>query len=601
MSIAKKPIGEIFLEKGMVTEEQLKEAEEVQKQTTQPLGQVLVDLGFIEERMFLDVYSKQLGVPAVDLSSVKVEDKVLALVPGDLMQKHQVLPLRLDGKRLIVAMADPKNVFAIDDLRMATGYDVRPVLAAPARITSRIPVTPGGGGGAKGGMNPMLAGKGGGGDSQSLDSSIGNALKAMGGGDVDIAGDEAEGTALGLRDSGDIDDVKELVDEAPIIKIVNAIFQQAILDGASDIHIEPQRRNTRVRYRVDGVLHEVMKVPQYVQAPLLSRVKIMSEMNIAERRIPQDGRIHIRLKKKDYDMRVSTIPTTNGEKAVMRILDKSSVLIGLDKLGLYPEDQKGLEVLCAQPNGMVLSTGPTGSGKTTTQYSVLNIINSVEKNIITIEDPVEYQLPGLSQVAVNRKAGLTFGNALRSFVRQDPDIIMVGEIRDLETAEIAIQASLTGHLVLSTLHTNDAASAVTRLVDMGVEPFLISASVIGVMAQRLARKVCENCKEPHQETPEALSILGYDPKKSGEGTLFKGKGCDNCRYTGYRGRLGLYELLQINAEIADLVVRRAPVSEIKQAAIANGMKTLQEDGLAKILDGLTTLEEIMRVVLTAGH
>lgn len=596
MSVAKKPIEQVFLEKGLITEEQLKEAQEVQKQTTQPLGQVLVDLGYIDERVYLDAYSKQLGVPAVDLETVKVDDKILALVPTDLMTKHQCLPLRLDGKRLTVAMADPKDVFAMDDLRMATGYDIRAVLAAPAQIASRIPAATAGA--AKGGMNPLA---GGGGDTSVLDSNISSALKALGGEDVDVSLSEADGSGSELHDSGDIDDVKDLVDEAPIIKIVNAIFMQAILDEASDIHIEPQRRGTRVRYRVDGVLHEVMKLPRYIQAPLLSRVKIMAEMDIAERRLPQDGRIHIRMKKKDYDMRVSTIPTTNGEKAVMRILDKSSVLIGLDKLGFYPEDQAEVERLCVQPNGMLLSTGPTGSGKTTTQYSVLNIINTVEKNIITIEDPVEYQLPGLSQVHVNRKAGLTFANALRSFVRQDPDIIMVGEIRDLETAEIAIQASLTGHLVLSTLHTNDAPSAVTRMVDMGVEPFLISASVIGVLAQRLARKICEECKEPYEETPEALSVLGYDPDKDGEGTFFKGKGCENCRYTGYRGRVGLFELMVVNEEIADLVVRRAPVSEIKQAALANGMKTLQRDGLLKILDGVTTLEEVMRVVLTAGH
>jgi len=395
--------------------------------------------------------------------------------------------------------------------------------------------------------------------------------------------------------------VGELVDEAPIIRIVNAIIQQAIQDGASDIHLEPQRRNLRVRYRIDGVLHEIMQVPQYIQAPLISRAKIMADMNIAERRIPQDGRIHVRMNKKTYDLRVSSIPTTNGEKIVMRILDTQSVMIGLEKLGLYPDTEAQLRDLASQPNGMLLSSGPTGSGKTTTQYSLLNILNQPEVNIITIEDPVEYQLPGLSQVHVNRKAGLSFANALRSFLRQDPDIIMVGEMRDLETAEIAIQASLTGHLVLSTLHTNDAPTIVTRLIDMGVEPFLVSATLIGGLAQRLARRICTNCKEPYKPSREHLMRFGFNPDEHPDVTFYHGRGCELCRHTGFKGRLGLFELMRMNEEIADLVVRRAPLSEIKAAARANGMKTLQEDGFQKCIDGLTTVQEVMRVVFTAGY
>jgi type IV pilus assembly protein PilB len=345
-----------------------------------------------------------------------------------------------------------------------------------------------------------------------------------------------------------------------------------------------------------------MTVPKAIQAPLISRYKIMSEMNIAERRIPQDGRIEVRHAAKEYDLRVSAIPTPYGEKIVMRILDKTSVLLGLEKLGFEPGVQARLEELSSQPNGMVLSTGPTGSGKTTTQYAVLNKLNSIEKNILTIEDPIEYHLAGIAQVGVNRKAGLTFANALRSFLRQDPDIIMVGEMRDLETAEIAIEASLTGHLVLSTLHTNDAPSAVIRMVDMGVEPYLISATVIGVLAQRLSRRNCERCTEDYEVKASELRRFGLKPDHPDDVVpLKRGRGCDYCRFTGWRGRVGLYELMVMNAEIAELVVRRAPLADIKEAAKANGMLELREDGLAKVLAGMTTPEEVMRVVFTAGY
>ena len=357
----------------------------------------------------------------------------------------------------------------------------------------------------------------------------------------------------------------------------------------------------RVRYRIDGVLHEQMKVPQYVLNPLISRIKIMADMNIAERRIPQDGRIHLKMQTKDYDMRVNSCPTSFGEKVVMRILDKSSVLIGLDKLGLYPETQGQLLDICNQPNGCFMICGPTGSGKTTTLYSILNVISTPDKNVMTVEDPVEYQLPGLSQVHVNRKAGLTFANALRAFLRQDPDIIMVGEIRDLETAEIAIQAALTGHLVLSTVHTNDAPSTATRLADMGVEPFLISASLVGALAQRLSRRICSNCKEEYEPPRETLLRFGHDPLQHPEAKFYRGRGCDKCKQTGYKGRLGIYELMRVNEELADMIVRRAPLSELKEAARSGGMTSLQEDGFRKVLDGFTTVEEVMRVVFTGGH
>jgi type IV pilus assembly protein PilB len=385
--------------------------------------------------------------------------------------------------------------------------------------------------------------------------------------------------------------------------MANAILVTAIEQGASDIHIEPDRRNVRIRIRIDGVMQQLMTVPKHIQAAMISRYKIMSDMNIAERRIPQDGRIPIRHAEKDYDMRVSCLPSLYGEKIVMRILDKSSVLIGLNKLGLDPGVQVVLEELVAQPNGMFLVTGPTGSGKTTTLYSVLNKLNNIEKNIITVEDPIEYQLSGITQVQINKKAGLNFGNALRCFLRQDPDIIMVGEMRDLETAEIAIEAALTGHLVLSTLHTNDAPSATMRLADMGVEPFLISATVIGVLAQRLARKVCSSCKEAYEAPISDLAKFGFRPEdvNAETVTLYRGRGCDVCRQKGYKGRMGIHELLKMNAEVAELVVRRAPLQDIKDAAKANGMVEMREDGLKKILKGDTTPDEVMRVVFTAGQ
>jgi len=586
MAIARKRLGEILREKGIVTEPQIQEALQAQKATSQRIGQVLVDLGYATEKDVMEALAQQMNVPFIDFDVVKIDDAVQSLVPPEMQEKYGVIPVRLDGRTLTVAMKNPKDLMALDDLRMRTGYQIRPVLASEAQIDNRLSGT----------------------QQVAVKSDIQSAIEAF-----SMAAEEAaakrgrgakgptQGVGANVGADADLSGVGELVDEAPIIRIVNAIIQQAIQDGASDIHLEPQRRNLRVRYRIDGVLHEIMQVPQYIQAPLISRAKIMADMNIAERRIPQDGRIHVRMNKKTYDLRVSSIPTTNGEKIVMRILDTQSVMIGLEKLGLYPDTEAQLRDLASQPNGMLLSSGPTGSGKTTTQYSLLNILNQPEVNIITIEDPVEYQLPGLSQVHVNRKAGLSFANALRSFLRQDPDIIMVGEMRDLETAEIAIQASLTGHLVLSTLHTNDAPTIVTRLIDMGVEPFLVSATLIGGLAQRLARRICTNCKEPYKPSREHLMRFGFNPDEHPDVTFYHGRGCELCRHTGFKGRLGLFELMRMNEEIADLVVRRAPLSEIKAAARANGMKTLQEDGFQKCIDGLTTVQEVMRVVFTAGY
>jgi len=577
----RKPIGQILLAQGLITQQQLDEALAIQKtNSTEKLGRILVDLGYVKDEDVLRAYAEQIGVPFVDLAHTPVDETAVRLIPTSHSQRYNAVAIKRNGNRLTVAMAEPTNVFAVDDIRMITGMEIEPVLAAPEQISA--------------------AQRGGGGETSPAESDVTlqNALQALGvaggAGGVDTA------LMVGAGGDEDVDKVTQLSEEAPIIRVVNVIIQRAIQQRASDIHVEPDRRGVRIRYRIDGVLHEVMAIPKYVHAPLISRIKIMGDMNIAERRLPLDGRIHVRMEGKDYDLRVSTLPTVFGEKAMMRILDQSSVLMGLNKLGIMPDMLADLESVIVQPNGMILSTGPTGSGKTTTQYAVLNRINSVEKNIITIEDPVEYQLPGLNQVHVNRKAGLTFANAMRSFLRQDPDIIMVGEIRDLETASIAVEASLTGHLVLSTLHTNDAPSAVTRLMDMGVEPFLISASVVAVVAQRLARRICDNCKEPYTPPVEALKSIGFEAPEGKELVFYRGRGCDQCLQTGYWKRIGIYELMLMNEEIQDLVVKRAPLSDVKRAAIANGMRSLKQDGFAKVMEGITTFEEVMRVVFTAG-
>jgi type IV pilus assembly protein PilB len=607
----KKSLIQILGERGKITREQAVEAMQRKQATTDSLETILQDMGIGEVEIY-DAQATSMGVPFLDVSKVSTTSDAKALLPEDMQERYKAVPIRLDGKRLTIAMANPKDVFALDEMRMKTGLDVQAVLVAPSQLEgikngSLNGKSSGDNGAASDGAAPAAEGE------EERDDEIEGLIgmlapiekdpdkKVKEAGKFDEKEAEEEVDIGSIPGKGDLAGGPQLADEAPIIRIVNTILMYAIKDGASDIHIEPQQKGVRVRYRIDGVLHEQMKVPQYVLNPLVSRIKIMGDMNIAERRVPQDGRIHIKMHDKEYDMRVSTCPTAYGEKVVMRILDKSSVMIGLDKLGLYPETQDQLLGMCNQPNGMFLICGPTGSGKTTTLYSSLNVVNSVEKNVMTIEDPVEYQLPGLSQVHVNRKAGLTFANALRAFLRQDPDVIMIGETRDLETAEIAVQAALTGHLLLTTIHTNDAPSVATRLADMGVEPFLISASMIGALAQRLARKICSKCKEEYVPQRELLLRMGFDPKMHPDAKFYRGHGCDVCRQTGYKGRVGLYELLTVNEEVSEMIVRRAPLSELKEAARANGMITLQEDGLRKAKDGHTTIEEVMRVVFTGGH
>ncbi|MCX6359140.1 MAG: ATPase, T2SS/T4P/T4SS family [Armatimonadetes bacterium] len=603
MATARKSMGDYLVERGYITADQLTEALDMQRQSKGDLAKILVESNIASERDVTEARAYELGVPFVDLNKFAPESGAVNVVPEHVAKRHNVVPIKKDNatNTLIVAMSDINNPYAADDLRMVSRCTVRAALAAPGAIEDALarvygnsapsaPTTAVAVAATQPGMNPLKPG------AAPAATGMGDLMAVMrenvakvGSSGEEALEDDAESAAL-------------MAEEAPVIRVANALIQQAIKEGSSDIHIEPDRRGLRVRYRVDGVLHETMMMPKYIQAPLLSRFKIMAEMNIAERRIPQDGRIPISYEKKDFDLRVSCLPSLHGEKIVCRILDKSSVMIGLAKLGFSGENQSQLEELISQPNGMVLSTGPTGSGKTTTQYSVLNKLNSIEKNILTIEDPVEYQLSGITQVQVNKKAGLTFASALRSFLRQDPDIIMVGEMRDLETAEIAIESALTGHLVLSTLHTNDAPSAVIRMVDMGVEPYLISATVIGVMAQRLGRKVCQSCKEPYEEDAQLLRRFGFKPESEDQKiTLWRGKGCEACRHTGYKGRLGIYSLLRMNDEIAELIVRRAPLADVRDASKANGMLELREDGLQKVLEGITTPDEVMRVVFTAGH
>jgi type IV pilus assembly protein PilB len=590
MALPRVSMVQFLVQKGYLKPEQLEEANKVKEQTkATDIGKVLVQLGMVGEREVLQAKAQEMGYAFVDLDRITVESSALNVVREQIVKANNVLPVKKQDNTLYVAMSNPSNLQAIDSVSLASGCRVVPVLAVPGAIEDAIKKYYGGTGA---GDNPA----------SQVAAAVTPANQNF---NADIRGAiAAAGVQKGVDDANFVEndaDAEKMAEQAPIIKLANALIQQAIADRASDIHVEPQQRSVRIRYRIDGVLIEAMTVPRNLMAPLVSRLKIMSDMNIAERRVPQDGRIEVRHGGKEFDLRVSSIPTPWGEKIVMRILDKSSVMIGLNKLGFTEENQLKIEELVSQPNGMFLCTGPTGSGKTTTQYSVLHKLNTVGVNIITIEDPIEYQLNGVAQVQVNRKAGLTFATGLRAFLRQDPDIIMVGEMRDLETAEIAIESSLTGHLVLSTLHTNDAPSATLRMIDMGVEPYLISATVIGILAQRLGRKIDQDNKEPYEVPAIDLKRFGLTMTDPDEMiTLYRGIPAENNRQTGYRGRTGIHELMIMNAEIAELVVRRAPLNDIKEAAKANGMRELREDGLGKVLSGVTDPQEVMRVVFTAG-
>ena len=557
-------LGQIMLDEGLVTREQLEKAIQKQRRSGGHLGRILVDLGVLTEQQLAKALSIQWGLAVVELGSLEIDPDVVKVIPHHLAHRHKVLALEKTKKRLKLAIADPLNVVALDDIRLVTGLELDPVVAAEEDIIAAI------------------------GRYYATGMDLDEAMRQAMGTELDISEDRGEEIS--------VEKLRTLVDEAPVVRLVNLIVGQAIIDGASDIHLEPHRRTFQARYRIDGILHDVMTPPKSVQAAMVSRIKIMANLDIAERRLPQDGRIHVVIESKEYDLRVSTLPTVFGEKVVMRILDQSTARLGLNKLGYTAAMLEIWEDLASKPYGMILVSGPTGSGKTTTLYSTLHKINTTDKNILTVEDPVEYQLSRVNQVQVNPKAGLTFANGLRSFLRQDPDIIMVGEIRDRDTAEIAIQASLTGHLVLSTIHTNDAPSAMTRLVDMGIEPFLISSSLTGVLAQRLARTICANCKEAYTPPVEALHRLGLKPEQGEEIVFYRGRGCDRCKGSGYKGRLGIFELLVMSEAVRELVLKGASTGEIRTQAISEGMRTMRDDGILKVLEGTTTVDELLRVV-----
>ena len=526
------------------------------------LGYTLVKLGFIEETEVTKMLARQYRMPAVDLSRFEVDPKIIKLLPPDIAVKHTVLPLKREGRTLTVAIADPNNVSAIEDIKFITRMDVFPVVAGEYTLRNAIER-----------------------HYQQSDAQLQALLKNVEAQDeLEVVGEEQE------------EEVKaqDLAEDAPVVKLINGLLTDAVKRGASDVHIEPFEHEIRVRYRVDGALHEVMKPPVKMKAALTSRVKIMAQLNIAERRVPQDGRIKLKMGVRVIDFRVSTLPVLFGEKIVMRILDKGNLTFDLAKFGFEPKAKDDLMRAILNPYGMVLVTGPTGSGKTTTLYSALSTINTIDVNIMTAEDPVEYNLMGINQVLVRNEVGMTFAAALKAFLRQDPNIIMVGEIRDLETGSIAIKAALTGHLVLSTLHTNDAPSTVTRMIDMGIEPFNVASAVNLIVAQRLVRRICSGCKQEHVYSPEELKALGLTQKDATGLTFWKGAGCDTCAGTGYKGRQGLYEVMLLSSALRRMVLKGGSTEELRALAVEEGMLTLRMDGMVKIKNGVTTLEEIVK-------
>jgi len=578
-------IGELLLKEKRITPEQLQEVLAYQKANGGKLGLILVKLGFVKDEDITALLSKQYGVPSINLLQFDIDPAVIKLIPGETSHKYQIIPLSRNGATLTIAMTDPTNVFAMDDIKFMTGYNVEPVVASEGAVNDALER-----------YYPTQVKK----VETSRDTSGGSALDAAAraleampadgeGADVEVIQDLEEINAEALARQGE---------EAPVIKLVNVILMSAIHKGASDIHIEPYEKEFRVRYRVDGILYNIMSPPMKFRDAITSRIKIMAKLDIAEKRLPQDGRIKIRFADngvtKDLDFRVSCLPTLFGEKIVLRLLDKDKLMLDMTKLGFEAESLAKFEVAIQKPWGMVLVTGPTGSGKTNTLYSSISRINTPETNIMTAEDPVEFNLAGVNQVQVRENIGLNFAAALRSFLRQDPNIILVGEIRDFETAEIAVKAALTGHLVLSTLHTNDAPSTVNRLMNMGIEPFLVASSVNLICAQRLVRRVCANCKEPHDTPPPALLQAGFSAEDAHSVTPMMGKGCDKCNNTGYKGRVGLYEVMEIDDELRELVLVGASALELRKRAIEHGMITLRHSGLLKVKAGLTSVEEVAR-------
>jgi type IV pilus assembly protein PilB len=557
-------IGELLVKENLLSAEQLRKAREETRQKGGRLGAQITQLGFLDENELTDFVAKQYGVPSINLDEFEIEPAVIQLIPEEVAVKHTVIPVNRAGSTLILATADPSNIFALDDIKFLTGYNIQPVVAAEEAIRRAVEKYYD--------------------QSASLEEVMGDFDDS----DIDLVHDS---------DDVDVNALAKESEDAPVVKLVNLILTEAVKKGASDIHVEPYEKSFRVRYRIDGVLYEAMKPPMKLKNAITSRMKIMAELDIAERRLPQDGRIKLKMGRgKEMDFRVSVLPTLFGEKVVMRLLDKSNLQLDMTKLG-FEQAQLDTFLHCIhQPFGMVLVTGPTGSGKTTTLYSALADLNKTSENLSTAEDPVEFNLAGINQVQMHEEIGLNFAAALRSFLRQDPDIIMVGEIRDFETAEIAVKAALTGHMVLSTLHTNDAPSTVNRLLNMGIEPFLVASSVNCIVAQRLARKICEECREGDPEvTTDALVAAGMTAEVAKKVAPSKGRGCRTCADTGYKGRVALYEVMQLKDELKEFVLNGASALELKREAIRLGMKTLRASALSKLAEGTTTLAEVVRV------
>src|SRR5216117_2710390 len=588
-------IGELLLEEKLITAEQLQQALGQQKSNGGKLGYNLVKMGFVKDEQITALLSKQYGVPAINLASFKIDLTIIKLVPTETARKYQIIPLSRSGSTLTIAMTDPTNVFAMDDIKFMTGYTVEPVVASEVAITDAIEkyypsgkpgtAAPGKGGkpgapGAPSGSTLEMASRG----LEELQASLGG-----GADDVEVLEELQEISAEALARQGE---------DAPVVRLVNVVLMSAIQKGASDIHIEPYEKELRVRYRIDGILYNIMAPPMKYRDAISSRVKIMAKLDIAEKRLPQDGRIKIRFsdngQQKEIDFRVSVLPTLFGEKIVMRLLDKDKLMLDMTRLGFEEESLAKFEAAILRPWGIVLVTGPTGSGKTNTLYSSISKVNTPETNIMTAEDPVEFNLVGVNQVQVRENIGLNFAAALRSFLRQEPNIILVGEIRDFETAEIAVKAALTGHLVLSTLHTNDAPSTVNRLMNMGIEPFLVASSLNLVCAQRLVRRICKNCSAPHPTPAQALMNAGFTAEDAKTVVPNKGKGCEKCNNTGYKGRVGLYEVMDVTENLRELILVGASALELRRKAVDEGMITLRGSGLRKVKDGVTTVDEVVR-------
>jgi type IV pilus assembly protein PilB len=600
-------IGELLLKEKRITPAQLQEALNYQKSNGGKLGMNLVKLGFVTDEEITSLLSKQYGVPSINLSQFEIDAAVIKLIPSETANKYQIVPLSRSGATLTIAITDPTNVFAMDDIKFMTGYNVEPVVASETAVTEAIhryykaPVAAPVMAAPKPKPKPVQKAP----EKKKVDSQQANLNNAA---TLELVTRALEETTAAVVDDDvellqemeqiDVASLERQGGEAPVIRLVNLMLMSAIQKGASDIHIEPYEKELRVRFRVDGILYNVMAPPMKFRDAITSRIKIMAKLDIAEKRLPQDGRIKIRFAvdgaTKEIDFRVSCLPTLFGEKIVLRLLDKDKLMLDMTKLGFEVAALQKLEVAIAKPWGMVLVTGPTGSGKTNTLYSSISKVNTSETNIMTAEDPVEFNLVGVNQVQVRENIGLNFAAALRSFLRQDPNIILVGEIRDFETAEIAVKAALTGHLVLSTLHTNDAPSTINRLMNMGIEPFLVASSVNLICAQRLVRRICTQCKEDHPHAPEALVSAGFSPEEAPTVVPKKGGGCERCNNSGYKGRVGLYEVMEITDELRELILVGASGLELKRKAVEEGMITLRRSGLMKVMEGVTTIEEVAR-------